>query len=146
MRPAWSPHTSAAGYHRLPHASPRSPSPSTLVCAVDDRAAAEPAREDGVSGLLLSGEADLLPSCYADTRTASLLDPLANLGPVELEQIALATAPSRVDSGHLLECLLDELLAQQLAECIEDDAIRDDAIRIDGEESEMVEWRSPSSR
>ena len=47
-----------------------------------------------MSGLLLGSEAMLLLSCCADTRTASLLDPLANLGPVELEQITLAAAAS----------------------------------------------------
>ena len=40
MHLAWSQHTSADGYHRLLHASPRSPSPSTLVYGGDDHAAA----------------------------------------------------------------------------------------------------------
>ena len=54
----------------------------------------QPAGEDGVGGLLLGGEAVLLLSCCANTRTASLLDPLANLGPIELEQITLAATAS----------------------------------------------------
>ena len=52
----------------------------------------QPAGEDGVSGLLLGSEAVHLLSCCADTRTALLLDPLANLGTIELEQITLAAA------------------------------------------------------
>lgn len=52
----------------------------------------QPAGEDGVGGLLLSSEAVRLLSCCADTRTASLLDPLANLGPIEIIQITLPTA------------------------------------------------------
>jgi len=50
-----------------------------------------------------------------------------------------------MDRGDCLQCLLDKLLAQQLAECIEDDAIADaeeqmqrsgnDALWTDGKKS-----------
>jgi len=53
-----------------------------------------------------------------------------------------------MDGRHLLECLLDELLAEQLTEYLKDDAItdaeeemewgRDDALGIDGEEGGML--------
>jgi hypothetical protein len=85
----------------------------------------QPACEDGVrcsdSSSDVAGSSSRSEECGA----ASLLDPLANLGPVEIIEITLASAASRVDGRHTLQRLFDVFLTQQLIECIEDDAIAD---------------------
>ena len=92
MRPAWSPLASADGYHRLQHASLDLLRRPLLFVEEMIVQLLQPAGEDGVGGLLLGSETVLLLSCCTDTRTASFLDPLANLGPIELEQVALAAS------------------------------------------------------
>ena len=107
----------------------------------------EPSFEGRIRCLLLGGE-DALPfSSCAECCRAILLDPFANLRTVELKDVTDTTAPSRMNCLHLLQRLLDELFAKQLAECIENDTIADaqeevercqyDALRIDGEETRM---------
>ena len=83
-----------------------------------------------------------------DTRTAPFLDPLAYLWPIEIIQVALASAASRVHGGDGPQSRLDVLFAQQLAECIENDSIADaeeqmkrsrhDAFGRDSEEGTLV--------
>ena len=96
-----------------------------------------------MSRLLISGEASFLFSSCAECRTAVFLDELADLGPVELEQITLSSATSRMDGFDRLQGLLDQLLREEFTEGLENDAVADaeeemerswyDAIRIDGE-------------
>ena len=80
--------------------------------------------------------------------TAFSLDPLADFGPVEIVEIALPAATSGMHRRDCLQRCLEALLAQQLAECVENDAIADaeeemersrhDALRRDGEEWLLV--------
>ena len=86
-------------------------------------------------------------SSCEDVCAAFLLDELADLRPVEIIQVALTTAASGMDGVDGGECRLQTFLTEQLAECIEDDAIADaeeevegcgyDALRRDGEERLM---------
>ena len=86
--------------------------------------------------------------CCEESGAAFLLNPLANLRPVELEDVAAAAAACLMDGSDMLQRLLDELFAQQFAERIEDDAVADaeeemersgnDALWVDGEERRVV--------
>ena len=107
----------------------------------------EPSLEGRVGRLLLGGQSFLLLSSGAERCTVALLEPLANLRPVQLEDIASSTTASRVDRLHSLQRLFDQLLREEFAESIEDNAIADaeeevewcgdDAIRVDGEKRPM---------
>jgi len=107
----------------------------------------EPSLESREGGFLSDSEAFLHFCCNAECSTALPLDPLADLRPVEVIQVALSTAAGRMDGSHLRESLLNELLREEFAEGIQDDAIADaeeevewcrhDALGIDGEERRM---------
>ena len=107
----------------------------------------QPAGEDGVRGLHTVGESCRCPSSCEDTRAAFFLDELADLRSVEIIQVALSSASSRMDGRDGCERRLQTLLAEQLTECVDDDAIADaeedvegcwyDALRRDGEERLM---------
>ena len=104
----------------------------------------QPAREDGVGGSGGGREGRGCSNRRQHTRTALSPDPLADLWPIEIVQVTLASTASRVDGGNALQRRLDTLLPQQLAECVQDDAIADaeeevewsgdDALGRDGEE------------
>src|SRR5680860_1816797 len=85
----------------------------------------QPAREDGVRGGGGGREGGGSSSSCQHTRATFSLDPLTDLRSVEIVQVTLASAASRVDSGDGSESCLHMLLAQQLAECIQNDAIAD---------------------
>ena len=105
----------------------------------------QPAGEDGVRSGSSSREGGRRCGSCQHTGTAFLLDPFADLLSVEVIQVSGAAAASRMDRGDAFQRLLDALLAQQLAECVEDDAVADaekkmersghDALGWDGEES-----------
>jgi hypothetical protein len=108
----------------------------------------QPAREDGVSGSGRSREGGGGSGSREECGAAFSLDPLTDLRPVEVVQVALASAACRVDGRHLLESVLDEFLAQQFAEGFENDAVADaeeevergghDALGWDGEERTLL--------
>ena len=60
----------------------------------------QPPLQCGVRGFLLDSEDTFLLSSCAECSTAILFDPLVNLRPIEIEQIALATAASRMNGRH----------------------------------------------
>ena len=101
----------------------------------------QPARKDRVRGFRCCRD---VGSGCEECSTAFSLDPLADFGPVEIVEIALPAATSGMHRGDCLQRCLEALLAQQLAECVENDAItdteeemersRNDALGRDGEE------------
>ena len=92
----------------------------------------EPSLESREGGLLRGSEVSLLFSCSAECSIAFSLDPLADLWPIEVVEVALSTASSRMDCCDGFQSLLDQLLREEFAEYIEDDAIADT--------EEEVEW------
>ena len=95
-RPERSPRTSAAGY-RSTAARQSSISLCCPLVLVQQMIVQllQPAREDGVRGLVSAGQVLLVSSSCAECCAAVLLDPLADLGPVELEQVTLARRSQR---------------------------------------------------
>lgn len=85
----------------------------------------QPAMEDGEGSSGSSSKTAVARSSCQQRGAAILLQPLANLRPVEVVQVALAAAACRMNRRHLLQCLLDEFLTQSLAEHLQNDAITD---------------------
>jgi len=85
----------------------------------------QPALEDGEGGAGGCIDTAIARGSCQQCGAAILLETLANLRPVEIVKIALATAASRMNRRYLLQRLLDKFLSQQFAEYIEDDAIAD---------------------
>ena len=128
------------------HATPGLDVTRCPVAAVEQRTVQllQPAAEEGVGGHGRRRNVLLASSGSEQLCAALLLDPLADLRPVEVVQVCSTAAASGVHGGDGLQCGLDAILAQQLAERIEDDAIADaqeemqrsghDALRRNGEE------------
>ena len=72
----------------------------------------EPAGEDGVGGLHTVGDGCRCFSSCEDVCTAFLLNELADLGPVEIIQVALSAASSRMNNGDGRECRLYAFLTK----------------------------------
>lgn len=83
----------------------------------------QPAGEDGVGGRGCSRQGDRGSSSSQHTRAALPHDPFADLGSIEVVQVSCAAAASRVHGLDARYCLQHCAFPQQLAECVENDAI-----------------------
>src|SRR5680860_909012 len=99
-----------------------------------------PAREDGVRRSSSSRGGGGCSSSREECGAAFLLDPLANLRPVEVVQVTLASAARRVNGGDASEGRLHTLLAQQLTEGIEDDAVADAEEEMERSRYDTLGW------
>ena len=92
----------------------------------------QPAGEDGVRRSSSSRDGRGCSSSREERSAAFLLDPLADFWSIEVVEVTLPTAASGMHSCDCLQCSLEALLAQQFAECIEDDAITDAEVEMEG--------------
>ena len=82
--------------------------------------------------VVAAGRVEEAAAAASTLGTASPLDPLADLRSVEVVQVGCTAATRRMDGSNALQRRLHALLAQQLAECIEDDAIADTEEEVEG--------------